>query len=180
MKFVTPRELEKPQNMALMMKDPVTYEEAMSIFIEEDMCRGVRRVCKTEPAGHKGCKWVFKTKLDENGQIEHYKARLVAQGFSQIPRVDLCTGHTSLDTLNVSRISQLLPLGYSSDGYQICFLRNLENNFHKRDSQRSWTSDHGVFTKIINEKLFVIVIDVDNFLLFLPNIEVGISVIVNC
>ena len=88
MKFVTPRELEEPQNMALMMKDPVTYEEAMSIFIEEDMCRGVRRVCKTEPAGHKGCKWVFKTKLDENGQTERYKAWLVAQGFSQIPGVD--------------------------------------------------------------------------------------------
>jgi len=58
--------------------------------------------------------------------------------------------------------------------------RNLENNFHERDSQRSWTSDHGVFTKIINGKLFVIVVDVDNFLLFLPNIEAGISVIVNC
>ena len=118
-----PGELEEPQNMALVMKDPVTYEEAMSTFIEEDMCREVKRVCKAEPAGHKGCKWVFKTKLDENGQIEHYKARLVAQGFSQIPGVDLCTGHTSLDTSNVSRIGQLLPLGYSSDEYQICFLR---------------------------------------------------------
>jgi len=24
------------------------------------------------------CKWVFKTKIDEDGQIEQYKARLVA------------------------------------------------------------------------------------------------------
>ena len=34
------------------------------------------------------CKWIFKCKLKENGQVERYKARLVAQGFSQRPRID--------------------------------------------------------------------------------------------
>jgi len=29
-----------------------------------------------------GCKWVFKTKLNENGQVKYYKARLIAQEFS--------------------------------------------------------------------------------------------------
>ena len=33
-------------------------------------------------------KWVFKYKLGENGLVEHYKAHLVAQGYSQRPGND--------------------------------------------------------------------------------------------
>ena len=35
-----------------------------------------------------GSKWVFRAKKDANGKVVHYKARLVAQGFSQVPGVD--------------------------------------------------------------------------------------------
>jgi len=35
-----------------------------------------------------GCKWVYLRKRDEKGNIIKYKARLVAQGFSQKPGTD--------------------------------------------------------------------------------------------
>ena len=35
-----------------------------------------------------GVKWIYKTKLNDDGDVEKYKARLVAHRFSQQPRID--------------------------------------------------------------------------------------------
>jgi len=34
------------------------------------------------------CKWIFKTKRDSRGNLEHYKVRLIAKGFTQRYDVD--------------------------------------------------------------------------------------------
>ena len=81
--------------------DPTSYEEATrspdsSKWVEamEDEMRSMstNNVWDLEniPKGVKtvGCKWVYKIKYDSNGNVEKYKARLVANGFTQREGID--------------------------------------------------------------------------------------------
>jgi hypothetical protein len=59
------------------------------------------------------CKWVFRLKRDINGNIEKFKARLVARGFSQIPGIDFLDTYSPVvrqDTLRT-----LIAIGAKND-----------------------------------------------------------------
>ena len=53
------------------MEDEMKSLNANKVWDLEIIPKGVKTV---------GCKWVYKTKLDSQGNIERYKARLVAKG----------------------------------------------------------------------------------------------------
>ena len=91
----------EPSSVEPSSVEPSSVEEALSggeaehwraAMMEE--LENLKRKCTYEivkkPAGKNvlGCKWVLKVKQKPDGTVERYKARLVAQGFSQIPGID--------------------------------------------------------------------------------------------
>ena len=83
------------------ISEPKTVSEAMSSNEKDEWMNAMENEINSLkkhdvwklvelPEGRKtvGCKWIYKLKHDEDGNIERYKARLVAQGFSQKEGID--------------------------------------------------------------------------------------------
>ncbi|CAO1615843.1 unnamed protein product [Parajaminaea phylloscopi] len=117
-----------------------------------------------------GHKWVFVEKTDKEGNIIKYKARLVAQGFSQVRGVDFTDTFSpvvKLDTLrllfavavqerlqwrlfdvvsaylygtNIHEIYMVAPDGFSSSGHPSRILRVLRSLYGLKESGRIWFS----------------------------------------
>ena len=81
--------------------DPISYKEAINCSNKVNwinaMNKEINSIEENEvwtltelPDGVRpvSCKWVYKTKHDIDGNVDSYKARLVAQGYSQIEGVD--------------------------------------------------------------------------------------------
>ena len=86
---------------ATSIREPISVEEAMNCSEKNNWKEAMEVEFQSlkanqvwdlvsPPKDHNviNSKWVFKCKLGEDGQIERYKARLVAQGYSQRPGID--------------------------------------------------------------------------------------------
>ena len=51
-----------------------------------------------------GVKWIYKTKLNVEGEVEKHKERLVSQGFSQKPNIDYNKTFAPIDRLDTVRM----------------------------------------------------------------------------
>ncbi|GJW24172.1 retrovirus-related pol polyprotein from transposon TNT 1-94 [Tanacetum coccineum] len=70
---VEPQETQQPLRREA-MEDDLNSMSKKNVWELTELSKGVKPV---------GCKWVFKTKLGLNGNIERYKARLVVKGYTQ-------------------------------------------------------------------------------------------------
>lgn len=101
--------------------NPLTYEEVMAgpdtmhwkgacakelgVFVKMHLYELI-----DQPSGCKviNCQWVFKTKCGPNSKILHYKARLIAKGFTQVEGVDY--NETFTPIVKFTSIQMLLAL----------------------------------------------------------------------
>jgi hypothetical protein len=108
------------------------FEEAMrsahsSKWLEamEDEMRSMstNRVCDLEEIskGAKivGCKWVYKTKCDSKGNIERFKAQLLAKGFTQREGIDYTEIFTPISCKDSLRIIMALVVHYDLELHQM-------------------------------------------------------------
>ncbi len=66
--------------------------------------------------GKKRCKWVFKRKLKANSNIDRYKVRLMAKGYSQLHELDYY--ETLSPIVKISLVRTLLALA-TNKNYEI-------------------------------------------------------------
>ncbi|GKB87384.1 putative RNA-directed DNA polymerase [Tanacetum coccineum] len=66
-----------------------------------------------------GCKWVYKTKLDPNGNVERYKAHLVAKGYTQKEGVDYKETFSPVSRKDSLRIVMVLVAHFDLELHQV-------------------------------------------------------------
>ena len=113
-------------------EDPLTYEEA----IQRDDSKAWQEAMESEiqsmydnkvwtlvdlPDGKRTiqCKWIFKRKMDLNGNMSTYKARLVAKGFSQIHGIDYEETFSPVAMFKSIRIMLAIAVFYDYEIWQM-------------------------------------------------------------
>jgi hypothetical protein len=112
--------------------DPTSFEEAMrsaysskwlDVMEDEMWSMSINKVWDLEeiPNGAKtiGCKWVYKTKCDSNGNIERFKARLMAKSFTQREDIDYNETFSSVSCKDSLRIIMTLVAYYDLELLQM-------------------------------------------------------------
>jgi hypothetical protein len=66
-----------------------------------------------------GCKWVYKTKCDSNGNIKRFKARLMAKGFTQRECIDYTETFSLVSCKDSLRIIMTLVAHYDLELHQM-------------------------------------------------------------
>jgi hypothetical protein len=66
-----------------------------------------------------GCKWVYKTKIDASGNVERYKARLMAKGFTLKEGIDYHETFSPVSNKDLFRIIMALVAYFNLELHQI-------------------------------------------------------------
>ena len=112
--------------------DPTTYREALSSDKANEWLIAIRDEMQSMsdndvwelvdlPKGYKpiGCKWVFKTKRNNKGNVEKYKARLVAKVYAQREGIDFTETFSPVSTKDSFRLIMALVAHFNLELHQM-------------------------------------------------------------
>jgi hypothetical protein len=92
------------------MEDEMRSMSANQVYKLEEITKGAKTV---------GCKWVYKIKRDSKGNIDRFKARLVAKCFTQREGIDYNETFSSVSSKDSFRIIITLVTYYDIELHQI-------------------------------------------------------------
>lgn len=124
--------MEHEENQTLSEDDPITFLQAMSCSMSDKWTEAANEEYKSMldnevweivklPEGKKpiGCKWIFKTKRDSNGNVSRYKARLVAKGYTQKEGIDYKETFSPVSSKDSFRTIMALVAHYDLELHQM-------------------------------------------------------------
>ena len=113
-------------------EEPRTYQQAMRSQHREEWLTAIRNELKSlikagtwryshQPAATNlvGCRWIFKIKRDKDGNISKFKARLVAQGFTQVYGIDYAETYAPVARYSSIRLILALASHYNWELHQM-------------------------------------------------------------
>ncbi|GJU58201.1 retrovirus-related pol polyprotein from transposon TNT 1-94 [Tanacetum coccineum] len=137
------------------------------------------------PKGHQpiGVKWVFKKKMNAQGEVERYKARLVAKGYRQQPGIDydeVFAPVARMETIRllISQAAQMKWQIYQMD-VKSAFLNGVleeevyveqPSGFMKVGKETQCPYEHALYVKQDGNKLLFVALYVDH-IIFMGNDE---------
>eukprot|EP00253_Pinus_taeda_P011539 PITA_11539 len=119
-----------------------------------------------------GTKWVFKNKLNENGEVIRNKARLVCKGYAQQEGIDFEETFAPIARLEAIRIS-LLSLVFKTSKLKKAlyglkqapraWYYRLDKYLHQQGFSKG-SADSNLYIKVENDKLLILVVYVDDII----------------
>ena len=123
---------EHENDSGLMEDDPINFRQAMESSNSQKWIDAMNEEIKSMkdndvwdlvplPEGAKpiGCKWIFKIKRDSKGNVERYKTRLVAKGFTQKEGIDYKETFSPVSSKDSFRIIMALVAHFDLELHQM-------------------------------------------------------------
>nr|GEZ04591.1 zinc finger, CCHC-type [Tanacetum cinerariifolium] len=146
-------DLDEPANYKAALLDPKSKKwlNAMNVEMQSMKDNEVWVLVELPPNGKTvGSKWLFKKKIDMDGNVHIYKARLVAKGYTQTSGIDYVEAFSPFADIRAIRI--LIAIAVRCTRPDVAFAQNVTSRFQQNPSDIHWTTVNNILKYLRNTK----------------------------